>query len=284
LNDGSSEAEISKFSLDSLKFKKETIMTLCDLCDENEGNIWCRTWSGYRGTPLFHMCAPSICSDCSRNRKDEVDELIKSELEKSRLSMMDGLKKMLHYDEINTSGMREFCFEYWFKEHEWNDLKQYEEYLGFELSDKFKKEIINLTCCECNKHIRKLTEEEIESIIKTLPPLGERPDAFTEEERENPIWFENKQLTAEGMKEFGRRYDEYHKAESDAYDNVLRIWGDAFTILYKAIKYAEERPSSTLNKEEYDEAFVKYQKSKIQYYFCSKDCMEKDDKLMWVYF
>lgn len=263
-------------------------MTSCDLCNKNEGNIWCRTWSGYRGTPLFHMCAPIICSDCYENRKDEVDELIKSELEESRLSTINGLKKMLHYDEVDLSGMRDFCFEYWFKELEWNDLKQYEQYLGFELSDKFKEEINNLTCCECNKHIRKLTEEEIENIISTLPPLGKRPEIFTEEERNNPIWIKDKQLTAEGMEESKRRYNEYHKDESDAYDAVYHVWRDAFTILYKAIKYAEERPSSTLNKEQYDEAFNKYNESKTQHYFCSKSCiekaMEKDDKLIWCHF
>ena len=44
----------------------------CDLCKENEGNIWIHSDGGI-GSPLRYGNNAHICDDCNKNRKEEVD-------------------------------------------------------------------------------------------------------------------------------------------------------------------------------------------------------------------
>ena len=285
----------------------------CEICNENEGAVWCHSDGGI-GTPIRYGLNLHVCPNCAKTREDELESMRKERLDKNHELARNSLKKKIWSKKIDTTGMKHYAFQYWFQKLNWKDLKEYEEWLGFELSPQFKEWIEKLKCHKCGKHIRKPTDEEAEEMSKDLPKLGEQPSAFTKEEKNNRLWYdENGVQTKEGAKEWRRRYDEYLKDEIQEYDDKMRLWDKRFTILHVANKHLIKKspslpdppviPESLKNisesvtedqlkeipeyeeykkkyeeyqekHEEWLEKYEEYKKSEVNYHFCSEKCIE----------
>jgi len=277
-------------------------MIICQICNENEGDIWCHSDGGI-GTPICYGLNLHVCELCDKTRKDEVETVQRRKMKENRKAATESLKKKIWSNEPDTSGMKHYAFQYWFQKLEWNDLKQYEEWLGFELSPHFKHWIENLECCECGKHIHKPTDEESEQMAKGLPELGPRPEAFLEEEKENRLWFkENGEWAKEGAKEWRKRYENYHKEELNEWEDKYQLWRKRFKILQTAKKHLIKSPQfpedlrttpfdqlrGIPEYDEYSKLYRKHRESEIQYHFCSEKCIKKalseDKDLVWTHY